>query len=137
MVDLLREADVSERMDNEGHVHDGFAISYYGNPYRIDLNKLTEGKTVMCYVQTEVTRNLMAARSEKGLTTYYSSSNVVLHDIESDNPQSHLNKTVSLTNLNVIILPVAMVFMVCHVRVFPKKNVRSLNGFIPLVGCAY
>lgn len=86
LVDLLREADVSERMDNEGHIHDGFAISYYGKPYRIDLNKLTDGKTVMCYGQTEVTRDLMAARSEKGLTTYYSSSNVVLHDIEGDNP---------------------------------------------------
>ncbi|MBJ2137623.1 4-hydroxybenzoate 3-monooxygenase [Paraglaciecola chathamensis] len=86
LVDLLREADVSERMDKEGHVHDGFAISYYGKPYRIDLNKLTDGKTVMCYGQTEVTRDLMAARSEKTLTTYYSSSNVVLHDIESDNP---------------------------------------------------
>ena len=86
LVDLLREAGVSERMDCEGHVHEGFAISYYGKPYRIDLNKLTAGKTVMCYGQTEVTRDLMAARSEKALTTYYSSSNVVLHDIESDNP---------------------------------------------------
>lgn len=86
LVDLLREADVSERMDNEGHVHDGFAISYYGKPYRIDLNKLTQGKTVMCYGQTEVTRDLMAARSTKALATYYSSSNVLLHDIESKNP---------------------------------------------------
>ena len=85
LVDLLREADVSERMDKEGHVHDGFAISYYGKPYRIDLNKLTDGKTVMCYGQTEVTRDLMAARSEKTLTTYYSSSNVVLHDISPHN----------------------------------------------------
>ncbi|KXI26752.1 4-hydroxybenzoate 3-monooxygenase [Paraglaciecola hydrolytica] len=86
LVDLLREAGVSERMDAEGHVHDGFAISYYGKPYRIDLNKLTEGKTVMCYGQTEVTRDLMAARAEQGQTTYYSSSKVALHDIESAQP---------------------------------------------------
>jgi p-hydroxybenzoate 3-monooxygenase len=86
LVDLLHEAGVSERMEKEGHVHDGFDISYYGTPYRIDLNKLTDGKTVMCYGQTEVTRDLMAARQEKKLTTYYSSSDVALHDIESTNP---------------------------------------------------
>lgn len=86
LVDLLREADVSQRMDAEGHVHDGFEISYYGKPYRIDLNKLTDGKTVMCYGQTEVTSDLMAARHAKALTTYYSSSNVVLHNIESAQP---------------------------------------------------
>jgi p-hydroxybenzoate 3-monooxygenase len=86
LVDLLHEADVNQRMDEEGHVHDGFAISYYGTPYRIDLNELTKGKTVMCYGQTEVTRDLMAARAEKGLTTYYTSTNVVLHNIESAQP---------------------------------------------------
>lgn len=86
LVDLLREAEVSERMDNEGHVHDGFAISYYGKPYRIDLNQLTSGKTVMCYGQTEVTRDLMAARKEKCLTTYYSANDVALHNIEGKQP---------------------------------------------------
>jgi p-hydroxybenzoate 3-monooxygenase len=86
LVDLLREAGVSQRMDEEGHVHDGFEISYYGTPYRIDLNKLTDGKTVMCYGQTEVTRDLMAARQDKALTTYYSSSEVSLHNVESPTP---------------------------------------------------
>lgn len=86
LVDLLREAGVSQRMDDEGHVHDGFAISYYGTPYRIDLSKLTDGKTVMCYGQTEVTRDLMAARQEQNLPTYYRSTDVALHDIESATP---------------------------------------------------
>lgn len=86
LVDLLREAGVSQRMEKEGHVHDGFSISYYGTPYRIDLNKLTNGKTVMCYGQTEVTRDLMEARQNKTLTTYYNSSDVALHDIETSHP---------------------------------------------------
>ncbi|MDP5029459.1 4-hydroxybenzoate 3-monooxygenase [Paraglaciecola sp.] len=86
LVDLLHEADVYQRMDEEGHVHDGFAISYYGKAYRIDLHELTEGKTVMCYGQTEVTRDLMAARKTSGLSTYYSSSNVTLHGIETAHP---------------------------------------------------
>ena len=86
LVELLREAGVSERMDAEGHVHDGFAISYYGTAYRIDLKQLTGGDTVMCYGQTEVTRDLMAARQAKGLSTYYSASNVSLHELESAQP---------------------------------------------------
>ncbi|MEP4892266.1 MAG: 4-hydroxybenzoate 3-monooxygenase [Aliiglaciecola sp.] len=86
LVDLLREAGVSKRMDEEGHIHDGFAISYYGKSYRIDLNQLTDGKSVMCYGQTEVTRDLMDARADKGLSTYYSSKNVVLQDIETAHP---------------------------------------------------
>lgn len=86
LVDLLREAGVGDRMNKEGHVHDGFTISYYGQPYRIDLNKLTGGKTVMCYGQTEVTRDLMTARKEKALHTYYNSSDLVLHNVESNNP---------------------------------------------------
>lgn len=86
LVDLLKEAGVSDRMQKEGHVHNGFCVSFYGTHYRLDLSALTNGKTVMCYGQTEVTRDLMAARKEKELVTFYSASNVCLHDIESDSP---------------------------------------------------
>lgn len=83
LLELLREAGVNQRMEQEGHVHDGFDISYYGERYRIDLAKLTEGKSVMCYGQTEVTRDLMEARQAKGLSTYYSASDVELHNIDA------------------------------------------------------
>lgn len=86
LVDLLHEAGVAQRMDKEGEVHDGFEIACYGTRVRIDIKELTGGNTVMCYGQTEVTRDLMAARVEKGLTTYYSSSDVALHDVESASP---------------------------------------------------
>lgn len=85
-VDLVREAGVSERMDQEGHIHDGFDIAYYGKRFRIDLKALTDGKTVMCYGQTEITRDLMQARQAKGLTTYYEASDVVLHDVTTEAP---------------------------------------------------
>ena len=81
-VDLVREAGVNARMDAEGHVHDGFDIAYYGKRYRIDLNKLTGGSTVMCYGQTEITRDLMEAREANGLTTCYEAADVELHDVK-------------------------------------------------------
>ncbi|MEK1907303.1 MAG: FAD-dependent monooxygenase, partial [Pseudomonas sp.] len=71
MVDLLREAGVSERMDREGLVHDGFELAFDGRSERIDLRELTGGKTVMIYGQTEVTRDLMEARQASGAKTFY------------------------------------------------------------------
>ena len=58
-VDLMREAGVSERMDSEGEVHDGFELVVNGQRKRIDMKTLTGGDTVMVYGQTEVTRDLM------------------------------------------------------------------------------
>jgi p-hydroxybenzoate 3-monooxygenase len=84
MVDLLREAGVSERMDSEGLVHDGFELAFDGRSERIDLKGLTGGKTVMIYGQTEVTRDLMAARREAGAQTIYQAANVVPHGMKTD-----------------------------------------------------
>ncbi|WP_300630356.1 4-hydroxybenzoate 3-monooxygenase [Pseudomonas sp.] len=86
MVDLLREAGVSRRMDTEGLVHDGFALARDGRLTHIDLKALTGGQSVMIYGQTEVTRDLMAARADAGATTLYEVSNVQPHELKSDRP---------------------------------------------------
>lgn len=88
LVNLMREAGVSERMDKEGYVHDGFDIYANNQRVRIDLKELTDGDTVMCYGQTEATKDLMDARAATGQTTYYESSDVVLHDVKSDKKPS-------------------------------------------------
>ncbi|WP_413817637.1 4-hydroxybenzoate 3-monooxygenase [Pseudomonas sp. MUP55] len=86
MVDLLREAGVSRRMDAEGLVHDGFAVARDGGLTHIDLKTLTGGRSVMIYGQTEVTRDLMDARAAAGATTFYEAANVQPHDLKSDHP---------------------------------------------------
>ncbi|MDY7531601.1 4-hydroxybenzoate 3-monooxygenase [Pseudomonas sp. Bout1] len=86
MVDLLRQAGVSARMDAEGLVHDGFELALNGQLTHIDLKALTGGKTVMIYGQTEVTRDLMAARQASGATTVYEARNVQPHDLKSTAP---------------------------------------------------
>lgn len=85
-VDLMREAGVSERMDAEGGVHEGFEIVVGQRRQRVDLERLTGGNTVMVYGQTEVTRDLMDARHACGAPIYYEASNVTLHDLKSDSP---------------------------------------------------
>ncbi len=86
MVDLLREAGVDKRMDEEGEVHDGVELALDNRRVRVDLAGLTGGKTVMVYGQTEVTRDLMEARESTGGTTIYEADNVQPHDLESESP---------------------------------------------------
>ncbi|NWL77458.1 4-hydroxybenzoate 3-monooxygenase [Pseudomonas taiwanensis] len=86
MVDLLREAGVSERMDREGLVHDGFELAFDGRCEHIDLKGLTGGKSVMIYGQTEVTRDLMEARAACGARSVYNAANVQPHDLKSAAP---------------------------------------------------
>jgi p-hydroxybenzoate 3-monooxygenase len=84
MVELLRQAGVGQRMDAEGLVHGGFDLALDGRLAHIDLQGLTGGKTVMVYGQTEVTRDLMAARREAGALSFYEVSHVVPHGMKSD-----------------------------------------------------
>ncbi|WP_300727525.1 4-hydroxybenzoate 3-monooxygenase [Pseudomonas sp.] len=85
-VDLLREAGVSDRLEKEGLVHDGFKIAFDGRSEHINLKSLTGGKTVMVYGQTEVTRDLMDARSQTDGITIYDADAVTPHDMDTDNP---------------------------------------------------
>ena len=92
MVDLLRQAGVSQRMDAEGLVHTGFELALDDRQVHIDLKGLTGGKTVMVYGQTEVTRDLMDAREAVGAQTLYSASNVQPHDMKTDTPYVTFDK---------------------------------------------
>ena len=85
VIDLMREAGISERMEREGDMHDGTMISYGDEMFRIDFKKHT-GREVLVYGQTEITRDLYDAREEAGGTILFETENVVLHDVESDRP---------------------------------------------------
>lgn len=99
MVDLLREAGVDQRMDEEGLPHDGFELVFDNRRVRVPLAELTGGSSVMVYGQTEVTRDLMEARAAAGAVTLYEAENVQPHDLESDSPYltfEHNGETVRL-----------------------------------------
>ncbi|MGE4124552.1 MAG: 4-hydroxybenzoate 3-monooxygenase [Pusillimonas sp.] len=87
LVDLLREANVADRMDREGLIHEGTAFSFNNQLRRIDFKKYAEGQTVMVYGQTEVTQDLMEARKATGGITIYEAEDVKLHDFYTDKPR--------------------------------------------------
>lgn len=85
MVNLLREADVADRLDREGFVHDGTLIASDNDTFRIDFAK-SVGVPVVVYGQTEVTRDLYDAREATGGETVFEADDVCLHDVKSDAP---------------------------------------------------
>ncbi len=83
---LMREAQVGQRMDREGQIHEGFFIAHDGRLDRIDLKALTGGKTVIVYGQTELTRDLYEARDRAGGSIVHGAEDVQLHDVALAEP---------------------------------------------------
>jgi p-hydroxybenzoate 3-monooxygenase len=91
MVALLEEAGVAGRLHSEGLVHDGTEITFDGKRHRIDFKKLT-GKTVTVYGQTEITRDLMEARTASGATTVYEAQDATPLDFDGEKPRVRYRK---------------------------------------------
>lgn len=88
MADLLRQAQVGERMDREGLVHAGINIAFDGRMERIDFPSHTGGKVVMVYGQTEITHDLMKAHiDEGGGIVHYEAPALAVEDWDTDRPR--------------------------------------------------
>lgn len=85
-VDLLAEAGVNAQLREKGLPHNGIEILTNGEKHRVDLTQLTGGKQVTVYGQTEVTKDLMQARTEAQLTSFYEASNVQVHEFYGEQP---------------------------------------------------
>jgi p-hydroxybenzoate 3-monooxygenase len=83
MVDMLESAGVGARLNREGLVHGGFDILFAGERHRIDLAGLTGGRKVVVYGQTEVTKDLMDARTAAGAKSVHEADDVSLHGIDT------------------------------------------------------
>ena len=65
-VDVLRGSGVGERLDRVGLTHHGLELRFGRAGHRIALSELTGGKTVTVYGQTEIVKDLVAARLAAG-----------------------------------------------------------------------
>ncbi len=83
--DMMARLGLDRRLRAEGLVEEGFNLATADQLIRIDIKALT-GQHVTVYGQTEVTRDLMDAAAERGLTILYDAQDVALHDIDSDAP---------------------------------------------------
>jgi p-hydroxybenzoate 3-monooxygenase len=90
-VDLLTSVGLGERIAREGYEHRGIYLQWThegaGERHHVDFVDHV-GRSVWIYGQTEVTKDLMAAREKAGRAAYYEVSDVALHDLESERPSA-------------------------------------------------
>ncbi len=84
-VDLLTAVGLGERLAAEGAEHRGIYLQWPGERHHVDFVDHV-GRSVWIYGQTEVTKDLMAARTAAGQRAFYGVSGVGLHDLGTDRP---------------------------------------------------
>jgi len=86
-VELLREAGVGARMDGEGIVHHGINLQFDGERHHVPLTDLSGGRSIVIYGQTEVVKDLVAARVESGLPLLFDVDGVTVETLDSERPR--------------------------------------------------
>jgi p-hydroxybenzoate 3-monooxygenase len=85
-VELLRGLGLGERMDREGHAHDGMQVVWAGREnFMIDVKKHL-GKRFMAYGQTQIQEDLMAAAGRRDAAILNEVEEVLLQDVDSERP---------------------------------------------------
>ena len=85
LVALMEEAGCAGRLHAEGFVHDGVQLSYGDDVVHINIVEQA-GKPVVVYGQTEVTRDLYAAREAAGGRIDFEAEDVAIHGADGDAP---------------------------------------------------
>ncbi len=84
--EVLREAGVGERMDREGLRHGGIYLCFDNTLHHIPMSELTHGRAVMIYGQTEVVKDLIAARINDGAPLLFECEDVTVEGLDHDEP---------------------------------------------------
>ena len=80
-----RECGLGDRLDREGDQHRGIYLQWPDERHHLDFVDLT-GRSVWVYGQTEVQKDLVAARTAAGQEIHYEVTDTALHDLETDHP---------------------------------------------------
>ena len=85
-VELLERAGVTERLHAEAIVHGGIHLQFDGERHHVPMDELTGGRRIVIYGQTEVVKDLIAARLDDGLPLLFEVNDVSVHGFDGDEP---------------------------------------------------
>jgi len=84
-VTLLRQCGLGARLDAEGIEHGGIYLQFAGERHHLDFRELVD-RTVTIYAQTEVVKDLVAARLADGQNIAFEVSSTVVSELDTDRP---------------------------------------------------
>ena len=84
-VDLLTRLGLGDRLAREGLAHRGIYLHWPHERHHVDFVDLTD-RHVWVYGQTEVTKDLLAARLADGQQIHYEVSETTINDVDTDRP---------------------------------------------------
>jgi p-hydroxybenzoate 3-monooxygenase len=85
-VELLERAGVTERLHTEAIVHGGIHLQFNGERHHVPMDELTGGRRIVIYGQTEVVKDLIAARLDDALPLLFEVNDVSVHGFDGDEP---------------------------------------------------
>ena len=85
-VELLRSVGLGDRLDAEGLEHDGIYVQFDGERHHLDFRELTGGRWITIYAQTEIVKDLIAARTAAGAALEFEVSDTAVSGLDSDRP---------------------------------------------------
>jgi p-hydroxybenzoate 3-monooxygenase len=84
-VDLLHDAGLGARLAREGIAHRGIYLQWPGERHHVDFVDLV-GRGVWIYGQTELQKDLVAARRTAGQPIAYGIAETAVRDVDTDRP---------------------------------------------------
>jgi p-hydroxybenzoate 3-monooxygenase len=84
-VDVLAQCGVGGRLHREGMPQDRFDLRFSGRSHRVEVAELT-GRRMTVYGQSEVVKDLIAARLDEGAPLLFEAEDVRLHDVDNASP---------------------------------------------------
>src|ERR1700684_2823042 len=85
-VELLRAIGLGARMDAEGLEHGGIYLQFSGERHHLDSRDLTGGRWVTIYAQTEIVKDLIAARLAAAARIEFEVSDTSVAGLDTDRP---------------------------------------------------
>jgi p-hydroxybenzoate 3-monooxygenase len=74
-------------MDREGIIHGGIYLQFDNGRHHVPMRELTGGRSIMIYGQTEVVKDLIAARVRADLPLLFEVDDVSVLDLETERPR--------------------------------------------------
>lgn len=84
-VELLESVGLGDRLRREGDEHRGIYLQWPEERHHVDFVDLT-GRSVWIYGQTEVQKDLAAARAAAEQEIHYEVTDTALHDLDTEHP---------------------------------------------------